>query len=111
MINNNMKLGKEHFTKEQWGEYKEWLKKEKKPTKNNPNQRKKKNSNKEKWLKKKEEVFNLKGVVCCVCGKRTNINVYYLGDKKEKPWKHPIDDLAVLCYHCYQNIKNNNENI
>lgn len=59
----------------------------------------------ERWLKKREEVFNKKGYVCCKCGSRFGLQVHHLRYKDgKKPWEYPLDNLIVLCDKCHHEV-------
>ena len=79
-------------------------KKEKKPEKITKEQYQKYLKD-ERWLKKREEVFNTKGYVCCKCGSRFGLQVHHLSyERGKKPWEYPLDNLIVLCEKCHHEV-------
>ena len=55
------------------------------------------------WIKKREQVFKLKGRKCSVCGATHNLQIHhlrYLDNKYE--WEYKMKDLVVLCECCHK---------
>lgn len=125
-----MKLGREYFTKEQWKEYKNWLKNNKEPqkaktpkskSKTQQKQIKKKKEKKEdtyedmikdeRWKNKRIEVLEAKGYICLCCGEREGLEVHHTYYKfGKKPWEYPTEDLVVLCRKCHNKVHSDKNN-
>lgn len=55
------------------------------------------------WLKRKEEIFAVKGKVCSQCGATANLHVHHLRYLYGKmAWEYKDKDLVVLCDHCHK---------
>ena len=59
--------------------------------------------NRPEWLKRREEVFKIKGKVCAKCGSTTNLripHVKYLPNKYA--WEYKMKYYEVLCDRCHK---------
>lgn len=55
------------------------------------------------WLKRREEIFAVKGKVCSQCGATANLHVHHLRYLYGKmAWEYKDKDLVVLCDHCHK---------
>ena len=55
------------------------------------------------WLKKREQVFKLKGRKCGVCGTTHNLQIHHLRYFNDKyAWEYKMKDLVVLCESCHK---------
>lgn len=55
------------------------------------------------WLKRREEIFAVKGKVCSRCGATVNLHVHHLRYLYGKmAWEYKDKDLVVLCDHCHK---------
>lgn len=55
------------------------------------------------WLKKREQVFKLKGRKCSVCGSTHNLQIHHLRYFNDKyAWEYKMKDLVVLCESCHK---------
>lgn len=55
------------------------------------------------WLKKREQVFKLKGRKCSVCGTIHNLQIHHLRYLDNKyAWEYKMKDLVVLCDSCHK---------
>ena len=55
------------------------------------------------WLKKREQVFKLKGRKCSVCGATHNLQIHHLRYFNDKyAWEYKMKDLVVLCESCHK---------
>jgi 5-methylcytosine-specific restriction endonuclease McrA len=55
------------------------------------------------WLKRREEIFAVKGKVCSQCGATSNLHVHHLRYLYGKmAWEYKDKDLVVLCDHCHK---------
>ena len=55
------------------------------------------------WLKKREQVFKLKGRKCSVCGATHNLQIHHLRYLNGKyAWEYKMKDLVVLCDSCHK---------
>lgn len=55
------------------------------------------------WLKKREQVFKLKGRKCSVCGSTHNLQIHHLRYFNDKyAWEYKMKELVVLCESCHK---------
>lgn len=55
------------------------------------------------WIKKREQVFKLKGRKCSVCGATHNLQIHHLRYFNDKyAWEYKMKDLVVLCDSCHK---------
>ena len=55
------------------------------------------------WIKKREQVFKLKGRKCIVCGNTHNLQIHHLRYLDNKyAWEYKMKDLVVLCESCHK---------
>ncbi len=55
------------------------------------------------WLKRREEIFAVKGKVCSRCGATVNLHIHHLRYLHGKmAWEYKDKDLVVLCDHCHK---------
>lgn len=55
------------------------------------------------WLKKREQVFKLKGRKCSVCGATHNLQIHHLRYFNDKyAWEYKMKDLVVMCESCHK---------
>lgn len=122
------KLTKKYFSASTWKAYKDWLREERKKAKVQAKPKKKKKVvqkkktvkpkkklsyqeqlKDERWLKKRKEVLDTKGYICCNCGARFGLQVHHIKYEKGKmAWEYSLDDLVVLCEECHKKIHNLN---
>lgn len=125
-MKKSYKLTKKYFSPSTWKEYKDWLKEERKKAKTQAKPKKKKKTvqkkkgvkpkkklsyqeqlKDERWLKKRKEVLDTKGYICCNCGSRFGLQVHHLKYEKGKmAWEYSLDNLVVLCEECHRKIHN-----
>jgi hypothetical protein len=55
------------------------------------------------WMKKREQVFKLKGRKCSVCGATHNLQIHHLRYFNDKyAWEYKMKDLVVMCESCHK---------
>lgn len=55
------------------------------------------------WLKRRKEVFQVKGRKCSICGSTINLQVHHLRYLNNKyAWEYKMKDLVVLCHDCHK---------
>lgn len=55
------------------------------------------------WIKRRNEVLQIKGKRCSVCGTIKNLHVHHIRYLPNKyAWEYKMKDLVVLCKDCHQ---------
>ena len=120
-------LGKKSFSADDWEEYQDWIKKQKKYQQSQEKAIKKKHkkakSNKQKptrkeqyaqdlkhplWERKRSEIMGRDGYKCRLCGSRKELRVHHLKySNGKRAWEYPNIDLITLCDECHQKVHSN----